>query len=179
MSLTSRQWLTMFLGMIVVVPAAQFIGKSMGESENRREQAANIQPSPMADSMRVMVSRQDSEGVTEADFSPEFLKNLESWTVERVAANADKYLDAAKVPESERNFVGESVYVETDGHKLAVTKLRIGEEVPGAFIVGIVGKELVRVVCFDRSGSNVAVTSGPCGEKLHEVFGFRNSGATN
>ena len=166
-----RDWLWAIGGTIIVVPVAQFVGKSLAETQNVREMSAPRQfATPTFADVEVLVGRQAAEGVTEADFTQEFLTNLEGWVVERTGVHAKKYLDAASIPETERRFIGESTFIERYGHKLAVVRIRIGTTTPIATIHGIVGDELVKVMCVNRSKDHVPIADGPCDDKLQEVF---------
>lgn len=172
MTIPGRQWLFALIGMILIIPVAQLVGKALGESVNAGDK---VQSEPIAQpdfsNLEVIVARQASDGVTEADFSQEFLTKLEKWTVDRTSANAKKYWDAANVPFAQRQLLGESVYLDYGKHKLAVIRVRQGATIPNATIVGIIGNELVKIACVDRGGGDVTVTAGPCGSKINEVFG--------
>lgn len=170
MGMSSKQWVLAIAGTVAVIPVAQFLGRTAAERENASN-AASGRPLPNFDETEVVVSRQPSEGITEADFDQEFLSNLEAWSVERTAANAKKYWDAAFVPESQRQLSGESLLFERYGHKLAIVRIRMGETTPTAMITGISGLELIRIACIDRSGASVSIASGPCDAKIREIFG--------
>ncbi len=172
MSMSGRKWLILIAGLIIVVPVAKFAGRTLAEAQNQRD--ADIRgPINDADEPDVIaiVTRQDSEGVTEGDFSTEFLKNLEDWILQRTVANSLKHWDAAGVPENKRNVTAESVFVNAGPHKLAVVRMQIGETTPNATITGVVGSEVVRVLCIDKNGGDVPIASGPCDTKIQEAFG--------
>lgn len=171
MNKISKNLLIALLGMAIVVPVAKYVGRTAGEAANERDASQRMMAARLDPQIKTMVSRQDAQGVTEADLSPEFLKNIEAWTLERINVNAKKHWDAAGVPEGERNVSAESVYVSTGSHKLAIIRMRIGDVTPQATIFGIVGSEAVRVTCVDPTLGNVTVTSGPCAEKIRETFG--------
>ena len=155
-------------------------GRTMADFQNQREAGAPLgsvgaaQPKVVA-----IITRQDAEGVTEADFSPDFLQNLGDWIEERTVANAKKHWDAANVPEASRKLSNESVYVQAGPHKLAVVRIRIGDTTPNATIAGIVGTEMVRVGCIDGGGESVLLTSGPCDDRIREAFGTSMNPLTN
>ena len=170
MSMTGRQWALTIVGMLVIIPVAQYLGRSLGEARNALDLESSVLE-PDFSQTRVIVSHQAADGVSEADFDQHFLTNLESWVVERTLANAEKYFDSALVPENLRKVSGESIYVDQYGHRLAVVRIRIGGTNPNATIFGVLGDELIRIGCFDRSGANVAIMDGPCSEKIEEIFG--------
>lgn len=165
-------WLWAIPGMILIVPAAQFIGRTLAELQNENDRA-NPKVLSMSPSVEVAVSRQASEGFTEDDLDQAFLKKFEDWSVERIAALSKKHWDAANVPENMRVIRAESLFFERWGHKLGVTRIKIGADNPTAIIIGILDREIVRVTCTTRDGSRIAITSGPCSDKLDEIFGNR------
>ena len=170
--MTGKNFLLMCLGIVVVIPVARYVGRAAGEAQNNRDATSQaVANSAGSPAVLATVTRQDAEGVTEADFSPEFLQNLGDWVEQRTAANAKKHWDAAGVPEDQRSLSNESVFVEAGPHKLAVVRLRIGETTPNAIIAGVVGTEMVRVMCFNSDGADVQITSGPCDDKIREAFG--------
>ena len=176
MSMTGKQWAFTLIGMLAVVPIAQFLGKSLGQTMNAIDAPQSV-ATPSFSEIEVGVSRQPSEGITEADFDQKFLANLESWVVERITANAKKYWDAGNVPQSMRAASGESNLVERYGHKFAVVRVRIGGATANATIVGIQGDEIIKVGCVNRLGSDVPITDGPCDAKIREVFSVPTGGA--
>lgn len=163
-----KSWIWAMIAMLLVVPIAQFIGKFAGEAQNAGERPRSRDSAPSE--VKVLVSRQSADGITESQFDQTFLDNLTSWTVERTEANSRKHLDAANAEANEPKLTGEAVYLERYGHKLAIVRLRLGTITPMATIVGIKGAELVRVLCTTSAPENVAITSGPCDAKLKEVF---------
>ncbi len=167
-----RQWFLAIAGMMVVIPMAQMLGRYLGNLQNQIEgvQQSSL-PRPTFDDVRVLVARQPSEGITEADFSPTYLKILETWTVEGTVANAKKYWDAASVPDDQRVLSGESLYIEHGKHKLAIVRIRLEDSTPNAVIFGVVGDELVRIACVKKGKGNVTISDGPCYAKIMEVFG--------
>ncbi len=172
MSMSGKQLVWSIVAIIAIIPIAQFISREVGEAQDSSATSASpIRPS-FADT-EVVVSRQASEGITEADFSQQFLTNLEAWTIERTTANAKKYWDAASISEKDARLSGESVFIERFGHQLAVIRIKIGGTTPAATIVGVKGDEIFRITCVDRSGRSVSVTAGPCDEKIREVFSAR------
>ncbi|MBX9896291.1 MAG: hypothetical protein K2Y17_00020 [Qipengyuania sp.] len=164
------QWALAVVAMIAVIPISQYLGRTIGEATAKQE-PTRLPPQPDFSDIEVLVSRQDSEGVTEADFDQQFLANLEAWTLERTAANAAKYWDAAAVPQADRALVGESVLLERYGHRLAIVRVKIGDESPTATIVGVKGTELIRIACVARTAGSVPVAAGPCDAKIREIFG--------
>ncbi len=126
-----------------------------------------------ASEIRVASSRGDSEGVTQDQLSPTFLRNLETYTVERIgtlAAQAAK--DQGNAGQGAVITSSEAVYVETGGKKLAVLRLKGSDKSYQVMVAGIVGTELVRVLCVRSTPERVPISYGPCHEKIKEAFGI-------
>ena len=159
------------LGLIVVVPTAKWIGRTAAEAQNAREGRSGDYVEELNSMDRslpvahVVVSRQGAEGVTVADLTPEFLQNLNAWTQERLRANGAKH----GLPADQ--LTTESVYVESGSQKYAVTRISDGVFKPSAIIFGIKGSEAVRITCGVREKADVELMTGPCNEKVREVFG--------
>jgi len=100
-----------------------YLGKSTAQHINEREAASASKPSANQE-IGVVVSSQDSEGVTQQNFDLNFLKNLEIYTVERVKIKTKEYLASQGYPNADVNFTSEATYVESGPMKLAVIRLR-------------------------------------------------------
>jgi len=148
-----------------------YLGKSTAQHINEREAASASKPSANQE-IGVVVSSQDSEGVTQQNFDLNFLKNLEIYTVERVKIKTKEYLASQGYPNADVNFTSEATYVESGPMKLAVIRLR-AEGSNQVFIAGIIGKELKRVACVKNSTETIPISYGVCGEKIKEVFGVK------
>jgi len=175
-----KQWnwkhIILFLLAIPVVNYfAGNLGKSAAQHVNEREAASAPQPSANQN-IRVVVSSQDSEGVTQQNFDLNFLKNLEAYTVERVMIKTKEYLASQGYPNAEVHFTSEATYVESGPMKFAVIRLRASEGSNQVFIVGIVGNELKRIACVRNSTETIPISYGICAEKVKEVFGVKIGG---
>jgi hypothetical protein len=166
-----KQWLLLLVGIVGIQQVAGYLGKTSAERVNRTEAAANKQE------IRVLVSRQDAEGVTQKDFSLEFLKVLETYSVERVKKLTTDNLAAQGLPPTAMNHTAESNYVEIEGLKLAVIRIR-SDYAFAVTVMGIVGKELIRVNCLRAGPSpeSIPIASGQCAEKINEVFKIKIGG---
>ena len=153
---------------------AGHIGRSTAERVNEQEVLAKRAASP-SPAIRTLVSSQDAEGVTQDQMNLDFLKNLEAYTVQRVTAKTNENLAASGHPNLKAQFSSEATYVEGGPTKLALIRL----STTGArqiFIAGIVGRELKRVLCLRESEEAIPVASGPCADKIKEVFGVSFGG---
>lgn len=61
--------------------------------------------------------------------------------------------------------------IEAGGRRFGVVRIRTQGFMPVATIVGLDGADFVRVHCVSRTLQDVAITYGPCGEKIRETFG--------
>ena len=130
--------------------------------------------------LTVLVSRQDSEGVTQDQMDLEFLANLEKYTLERVKTIvADHYESRGEKPPS-LGIKPESNYIELGDSKLAILRFFEGEKSNSVYVFGIIGNEMVRVLCASKSKYRVEITTGECGAKISEVFrvSFQGSAST-
>lgn len=120
----------------------------------------------------VMSSSEEADGVTQADLNMPALKMLEKRTVQQLQAKMRSYLRAHDQPTQLPKFEVESHYIDAEGTRLAIVRVRSPKAVNQVFIYGIQGDVFLRVACvrtrnFDQS---IPVFYGPCGDKLREVF---------
>ena len=162
----------LLLAIPVINQLAGYFGKSAAQHVNEIE-AANSPPRPPNQDIRVAVSSQDSEGVTQQNFDMHFLKNLEAYTVERVTLKAKEFLASQGHTNTQLNISSEAIYAESGSMKLAVIRLRGSDGSNQVFITGIVGNELKRVACIRKSTETIPISYGICAEKINEVFGTK------
>ena len=151
-----------------------YYGRLKDAAEPITPVAALPATSPVADAseIRVVSSRQDSEGVTQDQLSPTFLRNLEAYTVQRIttlAAQAAK--DQGHAGQGAVITSSGAIYVEAGGKKLAVLRLEGSDKSSQVMVAGIVGSELVRVLCQRATPERVPLSYGPCHDKIKEAFG--------
>lgn len=181
-----KQWnwkhiILFLLAIPVVNQGAGYLGKRAAQHVNKREAASALQPSTNQE-IRVTVSSQDSEGVTQQNFDLNFLKNLETYTVEGVKVKTKEYLVSQGYPNADVNNVNltsEATYVESGPMKLAVIRLRASKGSEGSnqvLIVGTIGNELKQIVCVRNSTETIPISCGVCAEKIKEVFGVKIGG---
>jgi hypothetical protein len=160
------------LGAVLFVLLMAQLGRYLGNeaSQGTATPAQSGSPSTNAE-VRVVVSSQDSEGVTQAQWDQKFLNNLESYTRERITQKAKELLAANGQPDATVNLESQAVYVESGNTKLAVIRIQGNDGSNQALIHGIVGNQLKRVGCVRNSTEQIPISYGPCGEKVKEVFG--------
>ena len=120
--------------------------------------------------MRVIVSSQDAQGVTQNSFNQDFLKAMESHIRERTRIKANEYLASIGKGNQQTIAISESTYVELGTRKLIVIRVKDEFDIGAVTIAGIVGTELKRVVCAKFTPGLPPITFGPCGQKVEEIF---------
>lgn len=166
--------LALLIGIPIVNIFAEQIGRGAAAWFNEREARAKKTSSP-APAIQTLVSSQDAEGVTQQQMDLDFLRNLEVYTVQRATAKTNEKLAAAGHPDMKVRFTSEATYVESGPIKLALIRLS-ATGARSIFIAGIVGRELKRVLCWRESEESIPVASGPCADKIREVFGVSFGG---
>lgn len=142
---------------------------------NNQEPHSSVHAVAAEPIIKVMVSRQDPEGVTEAQMSNVFLNNLEQYTVERVKEKVRDHYQARGLAPPELNVRSESNYIEVQGKKLGIVRM-FYEPGNSAMIVGFSDGDLVRVNCQTDLNYQVEVSTGECAQKILEVFGVSFAG---
>jgi len=120
-----------------------------------------------------MSASEDAGGTTQADLNLQVLKMLERRTVQQLESKTQAYLKAQGQSTQLPKFEAESHYVDTQGRKLAVIRVRVPKSINQAFVYGIKGSAFLRVACARTKNFDEAIPLfyGPCGEKIREVFG--------
>ncbi len=160
--------LLIILAIPVVNQIAGYLGRTTAEKVNEKESSIASQQTGNQE-IRVVVSSQDAEGVTQQNFDINFLKNLEAYTIKRVKQKANEYFASQGQQNTQLDITSEATYVETGPTKLAVVRLKSSES-NHVLIVGIVGKELKRVSCIKNSIETIPISYGVCGDKIGEIF---------
>lgn len=159
---------------IGVILLAVVIGPILISSSGGGSSGKTIVPKANAiASVIAMSTVQSAEGVTDMDLDQAGLKNLETWTVNKIIEKSkSKYAEMGYDPNTFNPKIdANSVYVSVSGKKLAVIKINMDNSVRSVTIVGIKGNELHRVNCMRNSNHDIPVWSGECGNKIQEVFG--------
>jgi hypothetical protein len=142
-------------------------GRSVAQHANEKEALSS--PAQASDQgIRIIVSSQDAEGVTQQNLDINFLKNLEAYTVERVKAKIRELPNSPYI-----DITSEATYVESGSMKFAVIRLRGSDDSNQIIVHGIIGKELKRVACLRKSTEAIPISYGECAEKIKEVFGTK------
>jgi len=165
-------WRLIMFGLVVLFAAGP-IGKYMRQQPNERERTTQPTNSAVSPSdIQVIVSSQDAEGATQQDLDLAFLKNFESYSIERIKQLTKNHLASTGSQAVDVALTAESNYIEVNGIKLALIRVRAADSTFNQIMVlGIVGNEIKRIGCIRNAAEAVPVSYGPCGEKIHAVFG--------
>ena len=110
--LTWKHLLLLVVAVAVVTQFAGYLGRSAAERVNSREASSPVRQA--SSEIQVVVSSQDAEGVTQDRMDMVFLKNLETYTVERVTLRAREFLASQGQPNARLgDITSEATYVET------------------------------------------------------------------
>lgn len=172
-----KQWNWKYIVIfILAIPVVNYLaghlGKSAAQHVNERD-AASLPSQNASLEIRVVVSSQDSEGVTQQNFDRDFLKYLEAYMVKRVKLKAKEFLASQGYPNSQLDISSEATYVESGPMKLAVIRLRSSDGSNQVFITGVIGNELKRITCVRNSIETIPISYGVCADKVKEVFGTK------
>lgn len=168
----NTNWAAILL-LIAAIPVVNFVAAQLSVRGDPREAVPTQLPAPSQ--IRIVVSSQDAEGITQEQMNLDFLKNLETYTVERVKVKAREYLASVGQTNAIIDIASEATYVEAGPVKLAIVRLKDAGS-RQVFIAGIVGKELKRVACIRESVEAIPVSYGLCGDKIRDVFGAKIGG---
>lgn len=109
--------------------------------------------------------------MTPQHFNVEFLKYYEKDVVDSITQKVKAGRAARGQDAKDYSISAEAVYVYSGPIRLAVVRLTDSDTAKQVLITGIVGAELRRIACVRASPEAIPITSGPCGEKIAEVFG--------
>ena len=135
-------------------------------------------PKPAASAksqIQTIVVRQEAEGYTNDDLTPETLKRIEQELVRGTMQRAKEHVVSQGFPAQDitaEMFHSSSWVMEAGGRRFGVVDIHAG---PGRIkaIISIQDAHFIRVSCIDPSGANIPTFSGPCADKIQQVFGVR------
>jgi hypothetical protein len=161
----------------IVIAALMSFGHWYGyshaqESSPKVESSIQNDGSGIIQPVIAMATVQDSEGVTEADFDLEGLKNLEEWITQMaIEKGRQSYLEMGYDPKKfDPKVTATSVYLDIENRKLAVIRLIMGDSARSVTVIGVDGKSLIRVSCVRPSNHDILIFEGECGEKVRKSF---------
>ena len=168
-------WKKFILVAIMVLVAANLAGSFLGRAVNTA-QAPSTPASVGSPELRVAAASQTSDGVTDADLSPQLAQALEKYGVGRISAKLEAMATQAGVQSSQPNIRSESTVINTEGKHLVIIRYEIDSRSKLVEIMGIAGPNTHRVMCARDNLEEILLTSGPCAEKIREVHGVKIGG---
>lgn len=140
---------------------------------------ANVQgplepPEPVVNATepRVIVTRQDAQGVTEADLDAAGAQRFADYAAQRASHHASEYANQqgwGEIPP----LRGEGVLTEVDGRSLVIARLKGDGLVIAVEVIGIEGAELVRVICTGDGQADAKLTDPACIGQVERTFAVR------
>ena len=163
------------LALLIVAAFATHPGDS--ESTATRSPIASQQSLTAASNnsqVQTVVVREDAGGYTNNDLTPETMKLIENELVKRTILRGQEHMVSQGFAPKDisPDMVQSSSWVmDAEGKRFGIVEMLAGMARIKA-IVSIEGTQFVRVSCVDPTGKNVPISTGPCADKIHEVFGI-------
>lgn len=156
---------------ILAIPVLNHLAGYLGKNAAQHVNEKDVESRPVqaaAQNIRVIVSSQDAEGVTQNNLDMTFLKNLEAYTVEGISAKIRELPNSPQI-----DITSEATYLESGTMKLAIIRIRGSDNSNQVIVLGVVGNELKRVGCLRRSTETIPISYGICADKIQEIFGTK------
>lgn len=119
----------------------------------------------------VSTSVQSSEGITQEDMNVKFLSNYSDFAKKSVIRGLRQHLESHnKYLPDDFNMYSESMYIHSDGKKLAVVRFTISGSASSVEILGINRDKMHRVSCKHQSGKEIPLLQGKCADRISEIF---------
>jgi|GEM_PF-4400398 hypothetical protein len=122
---------------------------------------------------RVMVTRQEAQGVTEADIDAAGAQRFADYAASRSNKHAEKYAKDRGWLSPTEAVIGEGTVIEVDGRRLVIVRLKADGAVIAVEVIGIDDDELVRVLCTGDLDSEATLTDPACMNHIEATFGVR------
>jgi hypothetical protein len=169
-------WKKFLLVAVAVTVGANLAGKFLGRIASDRESQRAAGPITIPQ-LQVVSSSQSADGVTEQDLSPQLAEGIARHGVSRITAKLEAMAKQSGLELPTPRIHSESTVIQTKGRKLAIIRYEINAATRAVEIIGISGSLLNRVMCTRDSLDEILITSGPCADKIHEVFGVKIGGS--
>lgn len=169
MSRNSKIAMALFLFFFVLVPFGRWYGE-MKSKQDPTEQGSSKQT---VDRNKVIVSTQSAEGLTNESFNYEVLEKIEKYMVDRMSVLTKQVYEKNGDFKSKSNITAESVLLKANGKNISVTRLKDNGINYGAVIHGVVGNELIRILCLSNNGEEAKVSYGECSTEIFNAFGVK------
>ncbi|MGB9935194.1 hypothetical protein [Thermodesulfovibrio yellowstonii] len=121
------------------------------------------------------ISVENSKGLKESDFNLTTLKKLEEFYTKRMKQKVDNFLIKHGYTAKDLNLriSSNSYYINVEGKKIAVIKIKIHDFGNSVFIIGIIGNDLIKVFCsWENYKEEISIFTGKCGKEIAKAFGI-------
>lgn len=142
----------------------------------QRDGSSQVLPPPALQAvpeLRVLSTSQSSEGVKESDFSPQLADKMAEYGAGRISAKIEAIYKqqggAVKAPKIDST----ATVVKSQERTLIVVRYEIEAKARSVEVIGVSGGDLHRVTCTRDSLEEILITSGPCAQKIVEVFNVK------
>lgn len=128
--------------------------------------------SPLKDAeLRVFVISEPSNGITEADLTPQFAKAMATHLVQKITAQMETAIKQAAIAAPSPKIRADAAVIKTQGKSLVVIELVNNEQSRAVEIIGISDKTMSRVQCGRKNLDEISLAAGPCAQKILEIHG--------
>lgn len=142
-------------------------------------QGPAVPPEPVANTAelslepRVIVTRQDAQGVKEVDLDAAGAQRFADYAAQRASHHAAQYAERQGWEIPPNPVTGEGVLIELDGRRLVVIRLKADGLVVTVEVAGVEGTELVRVACSGDGQNDAKLTDPACIKQIERTFAVR------
>jgi hypothetical protein len=134
-----------------------------GVWKSLREGTQSRRPEP---AVEVRITREPSNGITQAMMGEAFLRASEKTAIKLIAETVAEIPDAAG-----QEVVATANYAAAGPNKIAVVLASIAGRQRMTIILSPIGNEFVTVFCAVDFADEVPLSSGPCSQAIRQVFG--------
>lgn len=135
------------------------------------EPAGGQTGAPSTAPLQVLASAQSSDGATDADLSPALADKIGLHGASRMQTHIDSRAAQPGVKQPAARVTSSATVIDVSGKKLIVIRYDFNGPSKAVEILSIKGSELHRVMCMRDSLEPIALTNGPCADKILAVHG--------
>lgn len=164
----------LLLGLLLVLAFLTMLERPADLSNAGPRKPAKV-TGPTPQQVQTVVVRQDAEGYSDRDLTPEAMKIVENEIVNRTLQRARENLNAQGQSADEviaEKVASSSWIMEASGRRFGIVDVQtIGGRIKA--VVSIQSGQLVRVSCINSTGENIPTFTGKCAEEIEKVFEVR------
>lgn len=180
MKMTGRQMAIFVVGILVLVPAAQFAGRYLGEKSSQsnevRGSLASDQISNVGQDTQVIVSKQSSDGITNDQIDVTAAETIGQYSLERMRYHTQKILDEMQSADDVNAITQKTVLIADEGKNIVVTRIYTMGINNAVQFFAVDGLEATRVLCQSEVANVEVLLAGKCQNAVREQLGFELGG---